>query len=218
MFTGIVEALGRLSSLKKSSDGMVAGIDTGDLDMSDVKSGDSIAVNGVCLTVTSLSANRFQADVSSETLSRTTFGIMQVGAPVNLEKAMLVGGRFGGHIVSGHVDGLAEVVERQEGERFVEFRISAPINLMRYISVKGSICVDGTSLTVNALDRNRFSLMIVPHTLDKTIMAGYQSRQKLNLEVDLVARYIERMLQVDGDATERPAIDKNFLAKYGFIK
>ena len=221
MFTGIIEAVGSINSLSKGSDGMVIDINADSLDLSDVAIGDSIAVNGVCLTAVKLSDKGFQADISQESLSRTTLSVLRAGDKVNLEKAMRADARFGGHMVSGHVDGLGEVVSRENGEKFTRFGIKAPEVLTRYIAVKGSIGVDGTSLTVNALDGNNFALTIVPHTLSQTIMGEYKPGQKVNLEVDLIARYIERLMQAeakDNPRGQNDPINTEFLAKYGFIK
>jgi riboflavin synthase len=192
-------------------------IQTGGLDLGDVEPGDSIAVNGVCLTAVALSGDGFAADVSNETLSLTSLGRLEPGGRVNLEKALTLQTRLGGHLVSGHVDGLGEVVERRDDARSVRFRIRAPRELARYIAHKGSITVDGISLTVNAVDGDVFDLNIVPHTLQETTMAEYRPGRRVNLEVDLVARYLERLLL--GDAAAEPGsggIDLQLLAKAGF--
>jgi riboflavin synthase len=169
MFTGIIQAVGKITSLEQRGGDMRIGIDTGKLPMADVELGDSIAVSGVCLTVVGMSAAGFQADVSGETLRRTIIGGLARGDRVNLEKALTLSTRLGGHLVSGHVDGV-------------------------YIAAKGSITVDGVSLTVNAVNGAEFELNIVPHTLAETTLAGYRVARKVNLEVDLVARYLERLL------------------------
>ena len=197
MFTGIIEAVGEVAELQSRGGDVQLRILTGKLDLGDVALGDSIAVNGVCLTAVALPGDGFLADVSRETLSLTSLGQLQAGSRVNLEKALTLAARLGGHLVSGHVDGLGTVVERQDDARSVRLVIEAPDDLARYIAHKGSITVDGTSLTVNAVDGGRFTLNIVPHTLQETIMGDYRVGQRVNLEVDLVARYLERLLLGD---------------------
>lgn len=197
MFTGIIEALGKVVDVDPKGGDVRLTIDSGTLDISDVALGDSIAVNGVCLTVVNLDGGRFVADVSGETLSLTSIGDLTEGSPVNLERAMLSGSRFGGHMVSGHVDGLAEVVSRTSDARSERFRIRAPKALARYIAHKGSVTIDGTSLTVNTVDGCEFELNIIPHTLEMTIIGNYQPGTRVNIEVDIIARYLERLLQGD---------------------
>lgn len=217
MFTGIIQAIGGVQALERRGGDLRLRIDTGGLDLSDVALGDSIAVNGVCLTVVKLPGNGFAADVSNETLALTSLGQLKPGSRVNLEKALTLQTRLGGHLVSGHVDGLGEVIERRDDARSVRFRIRAPGELARYIAHKGSITVDGTSLTVNAVEGDTFDLNIVPHTLQETIMSEYQPGRRVNLEVDLVARYLERLLL--GDAAARVGsggVDLQMLAKAGF--
>ena len=217
MFTGIIQAIGRITRMQDQGGDMRLGIDTGKLDLSDVALGDSIAVNGVCLTAVELPGNGFVADVSRETLSLTSLGNLKTGSPVNLEKALTLATRLGGHLVSGHVDGLGTVISRQEDARSVRFVIEAPKELAKYIVHKGSITVDGTSLTVNGVDGARFELNIVPHTLRETIMDGYQPGSRVNLEVDLVARYLERLLL--GEKAAEPGtggLTLEALARAGF--
>lgn len=187
------------------------------LDMTDVCLGDSIAVNGCCLTVVEIAASGFSADVSRETLRCTTLGNLQPGAAVNLEKAMQVGGRFGGHIVSGHVDGVGELLSMDPEGGSVKLRFRAPASLARYIAAKGSICIDGTSLTVNEVEADKFTVNIIPHTRTATIIAAYKPGQAVNLEVDVVARYLERLLNHDaaGDTEDR-GLTKAFLEQHGF--
>jgi riboflavin synthase len=219
MFTGIIEAIGTIRRMEQRNGDMRLAIDTGKLDLSDVAMGDSIAVNGVCLTAVELPGDGFSADVSNETLSLTTLGNLEVGSRVNLEKALTLSTRLGGHLVSGHVDGIGSVIERFGDARSERFVIEAPAVLARYIAHKGSICVDGTSLTVNRVDGVRFELNIVPHTLQETIMGDYCAGTEVNLEVDLIARYLERLVLGDkaalpGDKTD---IDEDLLRKTGFI-
>lgn len=220
MFTGIIEAIGRIARTESRGGDLRLTLQTGKLDLSDVRLGDSIAVNGVCLTAVELTGNGFVADVSRESLGLTTVGSFSSGTEVNLEKALTLATRLGGHLVSGHVDGIGHVIERHDDARSVRFTLEAPAELARYIAHKGSITVDGTSLTVNAVDGARFELNIVPHTLAETIMAGYQAGTTVNLEVDLVARYLERLL-LGGQAAEsgnKAEIDLSLLAKTGFLK
>lgn len=195
MFTGIIEAVGEIVSCELRGGDVRLQVKTNGLDLADVSLGDSIATNGVCLTVIELPGDGYVADVSSESLALTTIGQWQAGTAVNLEKAMAAGDRFGGHMVSGHVDGIGEVLERHPDARSERFRLRAPAELARYIAHKGSITVDGTSLTVNRVEGAEFELNIVPHTLENTVMDSYQPGSKVNLEVDLVARYLERLLQ-----------------------
>lgn len=219
MFTGIIEAIGEVAELQQRGGDARLRIRSGKLDLSDVARGDSIAVNGVCLTAVELPGDGFVADVSRETLSLTSLGQLKTGSPVNLEKALTLATRLGGHLVSGHVDGLGNVIERHDDARSVRFTIEAPEELARYIAHKGSITVDGTSLTVNAVSGRRFELNIVPHTLQETIMSGYAPGRQVNLEVDLIARYLERLLL--GDRAADPdvgGVDLALLTRAGFIE
>jgi riboflavin synthase len=169
-------------------------IHTGTLDLSDVRVGDSICVNGVCLTATELSVDGFWCDVSGETLARTTLAELRAGSAVNLEKSLLPTTRMGGHLVSGHVDGVAHVAERGDDGRSVRFRIRVPANLAKYVAEKGSVCLDGVSLTVNSVHDGEFDVNIVPHTQQETTLGFLQVGQRVNVEVDLIARYVERLL------------------------
>lgn len=221
MFTGIIEAVGQIASLQPRGGDVRVQVRTGKLDLGDVRLGDSIAVNGVCLTVVDLPGDGFWADVSQETMRRSAFINLKVGSRVNLEKALTATTRLGGHLVSGHVDGVGTVLSRAEEARSVRFRVEAPAALARYIAQKGSITVDGTSLTVNGVDGAVFDLNIVPHTLQETIMGEYQPGTAVNLEVDVIARYLERLLL--GDRAAEPGaggggIDMAFLAENGFLK
>ena len=219
MFTGIIEAIGTIRQIEKRGGDQRITLQTGKLSLDDVQLGDSIAVNGVCLTAVSLPGDGFVADVSAESLSLTTLGGLAVGDSVNLEKALTPTTRLGGHLVSGHVDGLGEVLTRHNDGRSVRFSIKAPDALARYISKKGSICVDGISLTVNEVNGAVFELNIVPHTLQETTMNGFQPGQKINLEVDLLARYLERLLLGDKAAqSTSQGVTEALLAEHGFIK
>jgi riboflavin synthase len=218
MFTGIIQAVGRIAALQPRDGDLRLVINTGSLPMADVNPGDSIAVSGVCLTVVDKSSDGFSADVSGETLRCTLIGSLAVSDAVNLEKALTLETRLGGHLVSGHVDGIGTVTARKEDSRSVQFTVQAPAQLARYIAVKGSICVDGVSLTVNAVDGADFELNIVPHTLAATTLHAYRPGRQVNLEVDLVARYLERLLL--GDDASRPGtggdITRAMLESCGF--
>ena len=197
MFTGIIQAVGKVVQAERRDGDLRLTLDSGTLDMADVALGDSIACNGVCLTVVEQLERGFIADVSVETLDLTTVGLWQAGAGVNMEKSLTPSSRLGGHLVSGHVDGIGEVVERHPDARSERFTIRAPAELARYIAHKGSITVDGTSLTVNKVSGSDFELNIVPHTLEHTIFSNYQPGTRVNLEVDVIARYLERLLLGD---------------------
>ncbi len=197
MFTGIISAIGKIAELEQRQGDVRVSIRAPELGFDDVRLGDSIACNGVCLTAVELIDQGFIADVSVETLSLTTIENWEVGTGINLEKAMQATDRFGGHIVSGHVDGIGEVVSLHEDARSWRFNIKAPQNLAKYIAQKGSITVDGTSLTVNAINGSELELNIVPHTMLNTIISDYQVGTKVNLEVDLIARYLERLTSSD---------------------
>ncbi len=216
MFTGIVEAVGKLAAITPKGEDITVTVETGKLDMSDVKLGDSIATNGVCLTVIDFGSNYYSADLSLETLKMTGFAQYQVGDKVNLEKAMLPTTRFGGHIVSGHVDGVGEIVERNQVGRAIEFWVVMPGEISKYVAGKGSITVDGISLTVNDLRKNAFKLTIVPHTSEETTIDQFHVGRKVNLEVDVLARYMERLLQGQQEEKQESRITMEFLQKNGF--
>jgi riboflavin synthase len=219
MFTGIIETMGSIAAMQRQGDDMQLQIRRGTLDLSNTHIGDSIAVNGVCLTVVSLTTDGFTADISHETLTRTTLGDLQTGDAVNLEKALLPTTPIGGHFVSGHVDGIGAVVLRETAGQSVHLVISVPKHLAKYIAEKGSVSVDGISLTVNAVNGAEFDLNIVPHTLQVTIINKYQSGRKVNIEVDIIARYLERLLL--GDAAAESGghkITPELLAQHGFVK
>jgi riboflavin synthase len=219
MFTGIIQSVGEIRRLEPRGGDVRLAVGTGKLPIADVALGDSIAVNGVCLTAVALAADAFSADVSRETLSLTTLGDLTPGSRVNLEKALTLSTPLGGHLVSGHVDGVGQVLERREDARSWRLRIEAPAELARYIAHKGSICVDGVSLTVNGVDGAVFDLNIVPHTLDETVIVGYRAGTRVNLEVDLIARYLERLLL--GDKAAKPTasgMTLEFLAEHGFVR
>lgn len=216
MFTGIIETVGEIRELASRGGDLRVVVACGDLNMADVALGDSIAVNGVCLTAVAFDASSFTADVSSETVACTTVANFTVGTRVNLEMAMLLTTRLGGHLVSGHVDGVGEIKRRWSDARSERFRLQAPDSLAKYIAAKGSICVDGISLTVNAVDGNEFELNIVPHTLASTTVGGYQAGQAVNLEVDIIARYLERLLTAD-ESLKSSGVTRDLLASRGFL-
>lgn len=218
MFTGIIEATGTIQSLAPVGGDVRISVATGQLDMGDVALGDSIAVNGVCLTAIKFSDSHFEADVSNETLACTSLGSLNSGSLVNLEKALLPTTRLGGHLVSGHVDGIGKVESLEEDGRSIRIRIRAPQELTRYIAAKGSICIDGISLTVNSIEGAVFSLNIVPHTMLETNLSQAGTGMVVNLEVDVIARYLERLLTGgdSGGAAEEEGITRTLLANAGF--
>ncbi|GAA0554623.1 MAG: riboflavin synthase [Alteromonadaceae bacterium] len=216
MFTGIIEATGKLAAVVKRGNDISVTIDSAELDFSDVKLGDSIACNGVCLTVTHLGPRSFNADISSETLAHTLFGHYQTGQRINLEKAMLPTTRMGGHIVSGHVDGVSQVIKIEQSGRASNIWLSLPANLARYVAAKGSVTVDGISLTVNELNHDAFRLTIVPHTAAHTTIAALKAGSKVHLEVDLIARYLERLLSKDS-AGATGGVSMALLSQRGFL-
>ena len=195
MFTGIVAAMGTLLEQSAQGGDRRLRIAAETLDLGDTAIGDSIAVNGCCLTVVELEADGFSADVSNETLRCTTLGALEPGRRVNLEKAMRLGDRLGGHLVSGHVDGIGALLRRESDGESLRLSLRAPADLARYIARKGCICIDGASLTVNEVDATDFNVNIIPHTRAETIIGQYREGQQVNLEVDLLARYIERLQQ-----------------------
>ena len=219
MFTGIIQAVGSIASMQDVGGDKRVRLNTNDLPLADVELGDSIAVSGVCLTVIEKHADGFSADVSGETLSRTGLGRLKKSSAVNLEKAVTPTTALGGHLVSGHVDGVGEIIKRQAESRSVKFSVQAPPSLARYIAEKGSICIDGISLTVNAVNGDVFELNIVPHTLSQTTMDGFDVGTRVNLEVDIIARYLERLLLGERAAhanTNGTKLTQQFLADNGF--
>lgn len=218
MFTGIIQAVGKITASRQQGGDARLRIETGSLPMTGVQLGDSIAVNGVCLTVVEQEKNEFSADVSGETLACTTLGSFGAGQRVNLEKALTLGTPLGGHLVSGHVDGVGEILERKQDARSVRFRIRLPAALSRYVAAKGSICLDGASLTVNHVDREEFEVNLVPHTLSVTMLSDWCTGQRINVEVDLVARYLERLVMKPSEDAVTANITHEFLAAHGFLK
>lgn len=221
MFTGIIEEVGSVASIRKGAHSCVLTVNASRV-LEDVHLGDSIATNGVCLTITSFTSHSFSADVMHETLNRSSLGSLHIGSPVNLERAMLAGGRFGGHIVSGHIDGVGTISSMKEDDNAVWYTVEAPSNILRYIIEKGSITLDGISLTVAKVTNSNFSVSIIPHTRVQTNLASKKVGDVLNLENDLVGKYVERlMLQPIAASQEQPeqkssGITKEFLSHYGF--
>lgn len=197
MFTGLIQAVGRIAQIEKGEQDIRLRIETGKLPLEDVALGDSIATSGVCLTVTELPGDGYWADVSPETLSLTTLGTKGIGDSVNLETSLTLNTPLGGHLVSGHVDGVGQIEAIIEDARFWRVKVAAPENLARYIAMKGSICVDGTSLTVNQVEGASFELTIIPQTWEETVFSEYEVGSPVNLEVDVIARYLERLSQFD---------------------
>jgi len=217
MFTGIIQAVGNVVAMQSCGGDMRLHIHTGKLGLDDMALGDSICTNGVCLTVIDLPGDGYWADVSVETLNFTTLGDLQPGSLVNLEKALTPQSRLGGHIVSGHVDGVGEVVSLAQDARSIRVVLRAPAQLARYIAHKGSICVDGTSLTVNAVHGAQFDLNIIPQTMAETVFGQYRPGSRVNLEVDVIARYLERLMQGDAAAVTGGGLSMDTLAENGFL-
>ena len=211
MFTGIVKAKGEISEVSRRGGDLRLTVRAPGLPWPEYELGDSIAVNGVCLTAVALHDDGFDTDVSVETLDVTTLKHAKQGDSVNLEPALRVGDALGGHLVSGHVDGIGMLIAREEDARSVRMAFEVPAELARYIAKKGSICVDGVSLTINEVSGNTFNLNIIPHTAEVTTMGSYAVGQPVNIEVDLIARYLERMIGNDAD---RLSID--FLREHGY--
>jgi riboflavin synthase len=195
MFSGIIEAVGHVAKIEDHAGDKRITFSAGNLDLSDVNPGNSIAINGVCLSVVATADKELAADLSAETLSCTTLGSLRAGAAVNLEKALCLMDRLHGHLVTGHVDGVGNVRQRVTDARSERLVFECPVGLLRYISTKGSVCVDGVSLTVNEKYASGFGVNIIPHTLENTIMADYQPGTRVNIEVDIIARYLESLGQ-----------------------
>ncbi|MGM0542096.1 MAG: riboflavin synthase [Pseudomonadota bacterium] len=216
MFTGIIESQGAIEKIAPQNGDWKVTIQTGKLDMSDVKVGDSIAANGICLTVIEVTNKSYVADVSAETMSVTTAAQWQVGTHVNLEKALRLQDRLGGHLVSGHVDGVGTIRKISQDARSWRYEVEAPLSLCKYIAAKGSICINGISLTVNQVEGSIFGVNIVPHTRQETTIKEFEVGSKVNLEVDLLARYLERMMSAP-QIKDESNISPEFLAQNGFI-
>lgn len=218
MFTGLIEDIGTVRRLRRGPEGMQMVVSTA-APMTELVLGESIAVNGACLTVTGFADGAFSADVSAESLDRTGLGRLSVGSRVNLERAMKLGGRLGGHLVSGHVDCMAEIGSRQRRGNAVVFDFRLPPEPLRYIVEKGSVAIDGISLTVNTIEEGGFSLAVIPHTLEHTTLGERKSGESVNIETDMIGKYIERLLPGSGGDNARSGgrIDIEYLAKHGFL-
>lgn len=212
MFSGIVRGCGRILETAEQGGDRRLVVGTAGVDLGPLETGASVAVNGVCLTTLDPAADVFSADVSAETLARTTLGLLEAGDPVNLEGSLRLGQTLDGHLVYGHVDGVGRVVELTPEARSVALTIELPPDLCHYVAVKGSIAVDGVSLTVNRVAGNRFSVNIIPHTRESTVISRYAHGSPVNIEVDMIARYLERLQSAGGDG-----ISREMLRRHGFI-
>ncbi len=220
MFTGIIEGTGKLLSKRNTGGGMAFDLEA-EFDLVNPEEGESIAVNGVCLTAYNMHGRKFTVDVSPESLSRTTLGKLAVGSDVNMERALQLSGRLGGHIVSGHVDCVASVLSRQPKGDFTLFSFGFPKEFGRYVIEKGSVTIDGVSLTVNGCGADTFEVSIIPHTLQVTTLGMLKRGSKVNIEVDIIGKYVEKMLLPKDPGGEKTVIDKTineaFLAQNGFV-
>ena len=216
MFTGIIQAVGAVKQLQKTGSDVRLHISCDAFDFDKIGLGDSIAVNGVCLTVVQKSDSGFAADVSIETLEHTSLKQLAADVPVNLECAVTPATPLGGHLVSGHVDGVGEIVALHEDGRSTRYEVQVPVELAKYIAKKGSVCIDGVSLTVNDVNGDQFGINIIPHTKQHTIFANYRKGSSVNIEVDVIARYVERLLLGDKAAAKDSQLSAEFLAEHGF--
>ena len=214
MFTGIVRDKGTVTSVSPAGGDVRLLVRSSHLPWSDFTLGESIAVNGVCLTAVELAADGFASDVSRETLDLTNLGDLKAGAEVNLEPSLALGERLGGHLVSGHVDGVGTIAAIEPDARSVRLRIAPPSELMRYVARKGSVCVDGVSLTINAVSASDFSVNIIPHTAEETIISSYAVGRRVNIEVDLLARYLEQLLT----RADESGVTREFLEAHGYVR
>ena len=219
MFTGIIEEIGEILAMQRGRESMTLTVKAQKI-LEDVKPGDSIATNGVCLTVAALGKNSFKADVMHETMNRSALGTLTIGSRVNLERAMRADGRFGGHMVAGHIDGTGQITDIQKDDNAVWYTIAAKQEILRYIIEKGSIAIDGISLTVAKVTKESFSVSVIPHTLQQTTLAERKKGDIVNLENDMVGKYIEKFLNIEAPKDAQNAksrIDTKFLMKNGFL-
>ena len=217
MFTGIVEEVGTVEGIRRGSRSAVLGLRARAV-LEDLKLGDSVAVNGVCLTVVSLESGGFSADVMHETLSRSTLGELRPGSPVNLERAMAANGRFGGHIVAGHVDGTGRITRLRRDDNAVWYTLQAGPEVLRYVVEKGSVAVDGISLTVAQVGQDWFSVSVIPHTASATVLGQRRAGDRVNLECDIIGKYVEKLLRpAQGQSPEGEGITLEFLAQNGIL-
>ena len=216
MFTGIVEEMGAVERIQRGAHSAVVQIRARTV-LEDLKIGDSVAVNGVCLTVVALQKNGFSADVMHETLDRSTLSALRPGSPVNLERAMAANGRFGGHIVAGHVDGAGTVAGLRRDDNAVWYTIQAPPQVLRYVVEKGSIAVDGISLTVAQVGKDWFSVSVIPHTAAVTALGQRRTGDRVNLECDIVGKYVEKLLQPARTERREQGVSREFLAQNGIL-
>jgi riboflavin synthase len=216
MFTGIIEGLGRVAGIRSSGQGKRLAVET-DFDLSGIKVGDSIAVSGACLTAVQIAGRRFEVDVSPETLARTTLGAARVGERVNLERSLRLSDRIDGHLVAGHIDGTGVIDGREAAGNAVIVSVAVPAALTRNMILKGSVAVDGVSLTINRLEPSRFTVSIIPHTAGLTTMGFKQKGEQVNIETDMIGKYVEKFLSARSDTPES-GVTMDLLAKAGYIK
>lgn len=215
MFTGIIEEVGKIERIQNGSHSAVLHIQAQKI-LDDLKIGDSVAVNGVCLTVTSFHKQGFSADVMHETLNRSALALLQIGSRVNLERAMPVDGRFGGHIVAGHVDGMGKIMRIEQDDNAVWYTVQAAESVMKYIVEKGSIAIDGISLTVAKVETAYFSISAIPHTVRETTLKERRIGDAVNLETDIIGKYVEKLLCPKAVSQPNGGLTREFLAKYGY--
>jgi len=216
MFTGLIEDLGRVAELSNRGDQVRLTVKTA-LPMNELATGDSVAVNGICLTVVAHGQGQFSADVSPETLQRSTLRQLKTGSEVNLERALRLSDRLGGHLVSGHIDTVGEILHREQDRNAVRFQVALPEHYQRYVVEKGSVAIDGVSLTVNSLDAAGFSVAVIPHSLAMTTLKNCQPGSLVNIETDLLGKYVERLFQRSDKSPQGGSLSLEFLAKHGFM-
>lgn len=216
MFTGLIQSVGKVHSLKRQGNAAQLQI-TSSLVDADLQLGESIAVNGACLTLTALDENSFSVDVSPETMNCTTLGTLRPNQLVNLERALSLSDRLGGHLVSGHIDCIATVRRRYQDQNAIRFEFGVPREVMRYLVEKGSVAIDGISLTVNRVESDMFSVAVIPHSLEMTTLKSCREGSQVNIETDLLGRYVERLLQGGQTTQNGQKVDFDFLAKNGFL-